>query len=262
MNGGVLTAATLNLLGGHFTQSGGSATFSQITGTGIVAITGGKTILSGSGTASQVNSLTLSGPGTLDVTNYSLTINYGTGNQSPILAIQSYLKTGYNGGAWNGAGIDSSAVAALNASQSRLIYGIGYADGADGIVPNLSSGEIEIVPTLAGDAKLQGNVVFGDFQLLSQYFGLTGSWDEGNFHYGSAVDFGDFQLLSQNFGATSSALTGGELASLNGFAAQFGDRLEGNAGGGFSLVSVPEPVSAGLLALGGVVFLNRRRRQK
>jgi hypothetical protein len=87
-----------------------------------------------------------------------------------------------------------------------LVYSVGYADGADGIVTGLSSGQIEILPTLAGDAKLQGQVVFGDFQLLSQYFGSAGSWDEGNFSYGSAVKFGDFQLLSQNFGESSAAV--------------------------------------------------------
>jgi hypothetical protein len=68
------------------------------------------------------------------------------------------------------------------------------------------------MPTLAGDAKLQGNADFGDFQLLSQYFGQSGSWDEGNFTYGSTINFGDFQLLSQNFGQTAS-LSAGERNS-------------------------------------------------
>jgi hypothetical protein len=34
------------------------------------------------------------------------------------------------------------------------------------------------MPRLDGDAKFQGIVVFGDFQLLAQYFGQSGtSWD-------------------------------------------------------------------------------------
>jgi hypothetical protein len=70
----------------------------------------------------------------------------------------------------------------------------------------LNSGQIEILPTLAGDASLQGKVDFGDFQLLSQYFGSAGVLDEGNFSYGSTVDFGDYGLLSQNFGDNDSAL--------------------------------------------------------
>jgi polygalacturonase len=141
--------------------------------------------------------------GALDVGNATLFVDYSAGND-PISTIQSYLASGYAGGAWNGSGIISSAVAAENLSQSALIYSVGSADGADGVVTGLSSGQIEIMPTLAGDAKLQGIVVFGDFQLLSQYFGQSVGWDEGNFTYGSTVDFGDFQLLSQNFGQTAS----------------------------------------------------------
>jgi hypothetical protein len=106
-------------------------------------------------------------------------------------------------------------VAAENVSQSNLVYSVGYADGADGIVSGLSSGQIEIMPTLAGDATLSGTVSFGDFQLFSQYFGSSGGWDEGNFTYGSAIDFGDFQLLSQNFGQIF-ALAAGTQAEDSG----------------------------------------------
>ena len=116
---------------------------------------------------------------------------------------------------------------------------------------------------LAGDAKLQGNVVFGDFQLLLQYFGQTGtSWDEGNFTYGSVINFGDFQLLAQNFGDNSSGLTSGEIASLNSFAAQFAERLVPNSDGvGFQTVSLPEPAAMMLFAAAAMNIMARRRRE-
>jgi fibronectin-binding autotransporter adhesin len=206
------------------------------------------------------SSLSLTG-GDIDLASGRMIINYGSG-ADPVSSVFSYLASGRNGGSWNGPGIISSTVAALNAGQSALIYSVGYADGADGIVSGLSSGEIEILPTLAGDAKMQGNVVFGDFQLLSQYFGDSGtSWDEGNFTYGSSTNFGDFQLLSQNFGASASALTAGQLASLNSFAAQFGDGLQADSAGGFSVVSVPEPATTGLLAVAGIGLLARKRKR-
>jgi autotransporter-associated beta strand protein len=201
--------------------------------------------------------LVVNSGGTLDVTANAVALSYSSSD--PVASIQSALAAGF-ASAWAGPGIISSTVASLNASQSALIYSVGYADGKDGIT-GVPSGEIEILPTLAGDAKLQGNVVFGDFQLLSQYFGDTGtSWDEGNFSYGSSTNFGDFQLLSQNFGQSASALTSGELASINSFAAQFGETMESN-GTGYSLVSVPEPASAGLLAAAGFGLLARRRRR-
>jgi hypothetical protein len=274
-NAGTLTidAGASGTFYGPYTGSGpvnnfGSVYFNANSVAG--PITGGGSL--NLGTAAGVANLQLSlnagpsvesslniGPGsTLDVTNNPFHLSYGA--TDPVSSISSYLASGYNNGAWNGMGIKSSAVAALNAGQSALIYSVGYADGADGIVNGLASGQIEILPTLAGDAKLQGDVVFGDFQLLSQYFGQSGSWDEGNFAYGSTVNFGDFQLLSQNFGASDSALTSGELASLNGFAAQFGEDFAPNVSGvGYSLASVPEPAATGLLAVTSIGFLARRR---
>jgi hypothetical protein len=253
-NGGSLSAAALN---GDFTQSGGTAAFGQITG-GQLAISGGQTTLASGGGTSQLGGLAMSGGGALDISNNPLLVNYTTGTD-PIKVIVSYLTDGYRSG-WTGGEIQSSSVAGLNASQSGLIYNVGYADGADGIT-HVPSGQIEILPTIDGDCKLQGNVVFGDFQLISQYFGQSNTtWDEGNFTYGSMTNFGDFQLLSQNFGASASNLTAGELASVNGFAAQFGDEFISN-GAGYSLVSVPEPASAAITALIAAGLLCQRRRR-
>jgi len=104
-------------------------------------------------------------------------------------------------------------------------------------------------------------VVFGDFQILAEYFGKSGGWDEGNFTYGSTVNFGDFQLLAQNFGDNSSALTVAQVASLNNFAAQYGGAVVANSDGvGFTVVSVPEPTAAGLVALSSLAVVRRRRR--
>jgi autotransporter-associated beta strand protein len=193
-------------------QTGTSAvpvTAASLSGTGVLIIGAGSKVgylvLSANGQIDQQSTVIVNNGSTLDLTNNKFFVNYGT-NPSPVGGIAAELASGYSGGLWNGIGIISSTVAAENISQSALVYSVGYADGADGIVTGLSSGQIEILPTLAGDAKLQGQVVFGDFQLLSQYFGSAGSWDEGNFSYGSAVKFGDFQLLSQNFGESSAAV--------------------------------------------------------
>jgi autotransporter-associated beta strand protein len=209
-----------------------------------------------------LSSLSIVDIGRIDLTNNGLFIDYGTGF-TPISYLLSWLLSGYNNGACNGQGIYSSAVADENSVQKSLIYSIGYADGADGIT-SLPSGVIEILPTLAGDAKLQGNVVFGDFQLLAQYFGQSGTtWDQGDFTYNGNTDFGDFQLLAQNFGANTNGLTAGEISALNSFAARFGDALVANPDGvGFQVVAIPEPMPAALAATAaaGALLCRRRRR--
>jgi autotransporter-associated beta strand protein len=201
-----------------------------------------------------LTSLSLSAGASVDVTSNPVFIDYGS-TADPMPQIESELAAGR---------IFSSTVASLDASQSQLVYAVGVADSADQTDGSLISGQIEILPTLAGDATLSGNVDFGDFQLLAQFFGSSGNWDQGNFTYGPTIDFGDFQLLAQDFGATSSLGTASELASLNGFAARFDDTLVPNSdGAGFTIVSVPEPASAGLLAMAALgVFAGRKRRKK
>lgn len=126
----------------------------------------------------------------------------------------------------------------------------------------VSSGEIEIMPTLAGDSTLSGTVGFNDFQVVLRNFGEPGqSWDQGDFDYSGTVDFYDFQVVLSNFGQNSGALTSGELATLNGFASRSGDEVITNPGGGLSLVSVPEPASLAMILAAGSLVLRRRRRQ-
>jgi hypothetical protein len=189
-------------------------------------------------------SLTINTGSALDLTNNELTIDYPAG-ADPMSAITAYLTGGQ----------------IISSTMTAPIYGIGSADGADGLISGLSPGEIELLPTFVGDAKLAGTVGFGDFQVLSQYFGGSGGWDEGNFTYGNTIDFGDFQLLAMNFGAGSSSVTPAELASMDQFAARFGDQLAANPDGvGFEVVSVPEPAVAGGIFLFAGCLLRRARK--
>jgi fibronectin-binding autotransporter adhesin len=262
---GTLTLSTTNSYTGATSVTGGELIASSpaaIPSSSALSIgSGAKVQLAANIGPATLASLAISTGAALDVTNNTVIVNYGA--TDPIASIVSALASGYDSGTWTGVGINSSAVASLQASQSKLIYSVGYADGADGLIAGLNPGQIEIMPTLAGDAKLQGDVVFGDFQILAQYFGKPNtSWDEGDFTYNGATNFGDFQMLAQDFGQTASGLASSEFTALNSFAAQFGDTLVANAsGGGYSVVALPEPASIGLVAVSLGLLARRRRRR-
>jgi len=149
-----------------------------------------------------VTSLNINPGGSLDLADNEMLINYGA-NADPISTIASYLANGYNGGAWNGPGIVSTTA---QIPTNGLLYGLGYADGKDGVVSGLTSGQIEIKYTLLGDANLDGLVNGSDFNILAANFNqsVTG-WDQGDFNYDGLVNAADFNDLAANFGQQSDA---------------------------------------------------------
>jgi hypothetical protein len=107
--------------------------------------------------------------------------------------------------------------------------------------------------TLLGDANLDGKVNGTDFDLMATNFNqaVTNGWDEGDFNYDGKVNGSDFVLLADNFNqfASQSAVSAADWAALDDFA----------AANGISLVNVPEPGVAGMLAVAGLSMLRRRR---
>ena len=196
----------------------------------------------------NLTSLSITGNGQFDVNNDHIIITYGASD--PFSTIAGYIASGYNGGGWNGPGIISSA--ALT-STNGLLYGLGYADGADGVVSGLSSGQIEVTYTLLGDANLDGLVNAADFTILAANFNqpVTG-WDQGDFNYDGLVNAADFTDLAANFNqSVSGAASAGDVAALDAFA----------AANGICLADVPEPGTIALLGLGSIGLLTHRRRR-
>jgi hypothetical protein len=243
---------------GSFTKSGtDTLTIGTALSVGSMSITSGTLKLasgvsggSGPAVSSTINlaSLSITGSGELDINNNHLIITYGASD--PITTIAGYIASGYNTGNWNGPGIISS-VALTNASG--LKYGVGYADGNDGVVSGLTSGQIEVAYTLLGDANLDGLVNGSDFNILAANFNqsITG-WDQGDFNYDGLVNASDFNELAANFNqGVSGAASAGDVAALDAFA----------AANGISLTTVPEPTAAGLLTLGTIGVLARRRQR-
>jgi hypothetical protein len=189
----------------------------------------------------------------LDISNNHIIVDYSS--TDPIASIAAWIAGGYNGGLWTGRGIISSAAQSNSAS-----YGIGYADSADpGNPAGLSSGQIEIMYTLLGDANLDGVVNGTDFNLMATNFNqsVTAGWDKGDFNYDGVVNGDDFVLLANNFNhfANQSAVSAADLAAVDSFAAANGISLANlNA-------NVPEPASVGMMVAAGLGILRTRRRR-
>ena len=218
------------------------------TSLGAVTVNGGSVQLGTSSGVASMTSLSVGASGTFDVNNNHVIINYGSG-ADPISSIAALLKTGYNGGNWNGVGgIISTAAQLNNATAGNLLYGLGYADSADAGNPaGLASGTIEIKYTLLGDANLDGVVDGTDFGILAANFnkGVTG-WDQGDFDYDNVVDGSDFGFMAANFNKGASGAAAWQ--AVEAFAAANG-----------LLADVPEPASIGLIGIMGAGLLTRRR---
>jgi hypothetical protein len=191
-----------------------------------------------------VGTLTVDAGAALDVSDGALTLT----STPPLSSVRQWLVSGYAGGAWTGAGINSSAAAANGTA-------VGYAGGADNVVPGLAAGSTLVRHTLYGDATLDGSVDFNDLVKLAQNYNATVTnttdswWTHGDFTYDGMTDFNDLVKLAQNY---NTALP---TQPIPGASAAF----EADLARAFA--SVPEPGMISVLGMGVVALMGRRRRR-
>jgi hypothetical protein len=195
---------------------------------------------------SDVSTLTIASGCSLDITNTHMIIDDVTSAMQA--SIQAELASGYNGGKWNGVGINSSTAASGNGH-----YGVGMANAPTDV--GLSWGQLEIAYALYGDTNLDGLVNGADFATIVTSLGksVSGGWQAGDFNYDGVVNSTDFTLFIANFGKSASGasidLPSSDWAALYAYA----------SANDISLVSVPEPDCIGLLGMAGLALYARRR---
>jgi len=266
-NGTSLAAVNL-LVGSHFISAplnlNSSAQVSFVSATNSLTLSGGISgagglNLTGPGTlhlannshTSSVGSLGVINGATLDIGNNTLAINFGSPGNDPVATVLSYLTTGYAGGSWTGAGINS-ATAATNSS----VLAVGYADGNTDSGTAAGPNQLVVKYTQVGDANLDGLVNFADLVAVIQNFNKAGAdWAQGNFGYGASTSFNDLVAVIQNFNKTLTP-AGSSDVSLGGTVISLSASIEP------TVVRLPEPGIAGFAALAGFGLGVRRRSRK
>jgi T5SS/PEP-CTERM-associated repeat protein/autotransporter-associated beta strand protein len=242
--GTTVNAGSLGVAHAHALGTGGLT----INGTGDVVFDSAANL----GSAVRLASLTMAGgatpTGTFDVDDNKMIVAGGD-----VAAITALVKSGYNGGTWDGKGILSSS-AATNTSAALGIAraeDIGLAGGTFGNVP-VAAGDVLVAYTLAGDANLDSKVDFEDLVRLAQNYNTSGKfWSQGDFNYDGNVAFEDLVKLAQNYNTSlpAGAIPGAPM----GFEADWAE----------AMAMAPEP--GGLLMAVGVIsvlFPSRGRRRK
>lgn len=161
----------------------------SISGTGALTVVGNGVVSFTGASAKTVTSLTVDSGATLDLTNSSLDINYGSGT-SPLPMIRSDLASG-----------------SITSSTLKSGFALGYADGTIDGPGAAAAGNLLIMPALLGDANLDGTVNLTDLLTLLNNYGLSGKdWAEGDFNYDGTVNLTDLLSLLNNYGLSTGGI--------------------------------------------------------
>ncbi len=237
-SGGTLSAGGLVLeSGGTFTDGGGSETFTslELTGSGQMAL------LSGGDKVVKFGTISAGGTAKLDVADNKLIFTTPNGSFNVI----QLIKSGRNGGAWNGSGIVTTMTAATGAHPLTTLAVAVAGDVGKTTFGGLSVSATDtlVMYTYAGDANLDGKINADDYFQIDSHVNKTvdgaRSYFDGDFNYDGKINGDDYFIIDSNFASQGTAFSDGV-----GF--------EG-------LSSVPEPMATGLLVGAGLLMVGRRR---
>lgn len=161
----------------------------------ITISSGGVLSVAGETRFNESSTLAIDG-GRIDLNRGAMLWDFGT--VDPTVVLTAHVAAGYAGGAWNGAGIITSA------AQTDTRVGIAIAD-VDAWPSFLFAGEtvdstgVLLRVTLRGDTNANLLVDISDFSTLAANFNQAGTWRTGDFDYNNEVNIADFAALAANF---------------------------------------------------------------
>ncbi|MBC8106393.1 MAG: hypothetical protein H7Z14_07380 [Anaerolineae bacterium] len=234
----------------------------------VLLTTGGNKVL-------RVGGLDMQGTGKIDLNDNDMIV----GALTPRSTIVDMVRTGRNGGLWNGPGIISTAAKARVPKNTTLgvLSGAEYSSvGGNGTFSGqaYTAADTLVKYTWYGDTDFNGLVDFDDYSRIDSGFnGNRTGWLNGDVDSNGIVDFDDYSLVDLAFNTQSGTLrramqfldgggqnggdmNGPELRMVVEHFNQFGQPYA-NA----FLAAVPEPTTAVLAVTFGALSLLRRRRR-
>jgi fibronectin-binding autotransporter adhesin len=215
-------------------------------------------------------SLSLNGAAIIDLTNNLLFVDFAAG-ASPLPEIEAAIFSGFNGGTWDGAGLNTSYAGMDVVGGLYGLTGLGASESAfarrapDGSYQGRSVDDTSIIVryTTTGDANLDGVVDLDDYARIDTAFNngsspITGiHWANGDFNYDGQLTYSDYALIDTAFKFTHDPGSNDDVIQQH--TAQFGQAytLQMEA---LASQAIPEPGSIAMLAVGGLMLGLRRRR--
>jgi hypothetical protein len=253
-SGSTLTLSSMNANGFSLLKAGAGTLALTNARFNKLEVVGGTVKIAPSGTlgsVSKISALDISSNGTLDLTNNDMVIDYsgvsplGTWSEGTYTGILGAIRSGRNGGAWNGKGIITSQSSAVGAPP-RTTLGVAEASSLLGLSGNatttwrgqtVDATSLLIKYTYAGDANLDERIDADDYFVIDRNYNKSGvvfGYENGDFDYSGTIDSDDYFIIDATFGALGSPMIGGAAA-------------------------VPEPAGVLVVAAGLGTLLMRRR---
>jgi ELWxxDGT repeat protein len=189
--------------------AGATAVFNTTQHIADLQLNGGHaSVAPGGGKVLLANALSITGGGALDLRDDSFALDYsaaspiGSWDGSTYTGITGLIKSGRNGGSWNGSGIVTSlanaSVTTLGVAEASQVLGAG--GGTIG-GQSLDGSAVIVKYTYGGDANLDGKINVDDYTRIDFNVALgTTGWYNGDFNYDGKINVDDYTIIDFNVG--------------------------------------------------------------
>jgi hypothetical protein len=144
------------------------------------------------------------------VVNYNGTSPVGTWTGSTYDGITGMIKTGFNGGSWNGNGIRTSSgttITSLGVAEATQALNIGVNDTGTFSGESVDGTSVLVKYTYVGDATLDGKVAISDYAKIDFNFGQgTRGWFNGDFNFDGLISISDYGKIDYVIGVQGAPL--------------------------------------------------------